>query len=394
MTRITGTIRNAVGTLSGDLIATFEAPILDRKTQPSTIYLPKNPPFNIVNGIVDINLPATQVEGISCNLSFFTQESTSTITSPDGSLYIGASHKWTDGNFYTGVTHTVQSTLLYVQTVTVPIFEWGFDTLIPEISQVDLWQLVPTGITKDTLPSGARHVADLITSDIAYLSPLIGLLTPYKGAFNSGVFYRTRDLVTIGGSGWISKWAQPHTGNAPYLGSPYWDLFSSKGDPGGTGGDNTAFGASWQNDLNAPSKNTVWTEFNNRATTVQLDLKSPLDSPAFKGAATYLTQSPGAGIASATKTRLATCEYADLAVAASGQVAISQIMICGSTGVPAKYIRLDGRTLSRTTYAALWAIVNGFPEYGNGDGSTTFTVPNWGAVPTHAAYYYAVYTGV
>jgi microcystin-dependent protein len=52
------------------------------------------------------------------------------------------------------------------------------------------------------------------------------------------------------------------------------------------------------------------------------------------------------------------------------------IMWCGAgTGatVPAGYLLCDGSAVSRTTYAALFAVIG--TKYGAGDGSTTFTLP-------------------
>ncbi|MEL0207667.1 MAG: tail fiber protein [Gammaproteobacteria bacterium] len=44
------------------------------------------------------------------------------------------------------------------------------------------------------------------------------------------------------------------------------------------------------------------------------------------------------------------------------------------TSVPTGYLECDGAAVSRTTYAALYAIVG--DTYGSGDGSTTFNVPD------------------
>ena len=43
---------------------------------------------------------------------------------------------------------------------------------------------------------------------------------------------------------------------------------------------------------------------------------------------------------------------------------------------PAGWVELSGQTLSRSTYAALWAACGSMAGFGSGDGSTTFTVPD------------------
>lgn len=50
------------------------------------------------------------------------------------------------------------------------------------------------------------------------------------------------------------------------------------------------------------------------------------------------------------------------------------ILIYGGATAPAGYLLCDGTAVSRTTYAALFAIIS--TTYGTGDGSTTFNVPN------------------
>lgn len=44
------------------------------------------------------------------------------------------------------------------------------------------------------------------------------------------------------------------------------------------------------------------------------------------------------------------------------------------TGIPENYLLCDGSTVSRTNYADLFAVIG--TQYGAGNGSTTFTLPN------------------
>jgi hypothetical protein len=45
-----------------------------------------------------------------------------------------------------------------------------------------------------------------------------------------------------------------------------------------------------------------------------------------------------------------------------------------SAGIPTGFLNCDGSAVSRSTYAALYAVISTY--YGAGDGSTTFNVPN------------------
>lgn len=51
-----------------------------------------------------------------------------------------------------------------------------------------------------------------------------------------------------------------------------------------------------------------------------------------------------------------------------------QIVLYGATTAPVGWLICDGSAVSRTTYAALFAILG--TTYGAGDGSTTFNLPN------------------
>ena len=55
-------------------------------------------------------------------------------------------------------------------------------------------------------------------------------------------------------------------------------------------------------------------------------------------------------------------------------VPVGSLQLFAMTSVPTGWIRADGQALSRTTYADLFASIG--TTYGNGDGSTTFNVPN------------------
>ena len=57
-----------------------------------------------------------------------------------------------------------------------------------------------------------------------------------------------------------------------------------------------------------------------------------------------------------------------------GSVPTGTILDFGGTTAPAGYLLCDGAAVSRTTYATLFAAIS--TNYGVGDGSTTFNVPN------------------
>lgn len=53
---------------------------------------------------------------------------------------------------------------------------------------------------------------------------------------------------------------------------------------------------------------------------------------------------------------------------------IGMIMPYAGTTIPEKWMKCEGQALSRTDYSALFSVIG--TTYGNGDGTTTFNVPN------------------
>ena len=67
----------------------------------------------------------------------------------------------------------------------------------------------------------------------------------------------------------------------------------------------------------------------------------------------------------------------------SGGLPIGAIVqYCGDT-VPDNFMWCDGSAISRTTYASLFAVIG--TKYGNGDGSTTYNLPNFNSAVPWAA---------
>lgn len=58
-----------------------------------------------------------------------------------------------------------------------------------------------------------------------------------------------------------------------------------------------------------------------------------------------------------------------------GGVPPGSLMLFAGTGLPAGYLKANGATVSRTTYAALFLAIG--VAYGAGDGSTTFRLPDF-----------------
>lgn len=91
---------------------------------------------------------------------------------------------------------------------------------------------------------------------------------------------------------------------------------------------------------------------------------------------------------SATDEAVATCtsvlqDVANLNVAVAGVLPIgATLQYCGDT-VPDNFMWCDGSAISRTTYASLFAVIG--TKYGEGNGSTTYNLPNFNSAMPWAA---------
>lgn len=401
MTLITGIFKDSGGVAiaSGVLRVKLDAPLVDVNTVPDTYLLQIEHDFPITSGAIGtVNLKESETAQVSYTFTILQVFTDYVYYKTNGDYYSTndelPSHLYTDGNYYSGVTHTTDSVLLQqVAKTRLETAGESFQAIVPNVASIDFAQLERTGFATDRGPQTAHQVGDYLRSDPSFLQSLINILVS-QGTWDATILYRRGNLVLVGGSTYQCI-ATTSINEPPVANPTKWQIFASKGSAGGTGGDDSAFGAGWSGDLNAPTKNTIYQEFtNNRATLAQVNAKAPSVDPNFTGVATYLTQSLGAGAsASSTKTRLATCEYAyNEAVEQWRKRLISLIFLASSASPPQYCVAANGQTLSRTTYAELWAIANGTTGYGTGDGSTTFTVPNLASPGT--GLYYVVWAGV
>lgn len=70
-------------------------------------------------------------------------------------------------------------------------------------------------------------------------------------------------------------------------------------------------------------------------------------------------------------------QLATLAAVAQAQVPVGSIIAWPFADPPDGYLLCDGAEVSRATYAELWALGQGKPGFGSGNGTTTFTLPDY-----------------
>lgn len=111
------------------------------------------------------------------------------------------------------------------------------------------------------------------------------------------------------------------------------------------------------------------------ATTIRASGTSPngvtIKAPAGLGASYNMTAPTALPASTSAVTMDSTGQ---LATVAGGFIPTGVIMDFGGSSAPTGYLLCDGTAVSRSTYAALFAVIS--TTFGSGDGSTTFNVPN------------------
>lgn len=299
MPTIAGTILDSGNTpiASGILRVQLNAPIIDLTTEPSG-YLTAIPhDFTITAGVLlDCELKESETDQISYTFAVFTKGTDYDYYYAGSGEFYGRNddrptHLYTDGKYYTGVSHADNSEALerIARERLDPIGD-AFQAIVPNVDELDFSQLDRTGFATDRTPQTARQVASVLKSDPLFMNSLIDRIIVRD--YDNATLYMRGNTVQVGGSSY--QCLQDNVIGFPPAANPTkWKLLVSKGDPGGTGGNDAAFGAGWNGDLNAPSKNAVYDYIvASVALKSELTPLAPLSGPAFTGNPTRTTAPP------------------------------------------------------------------------------------------------------
>jgi polyhydroxyalkanoate synthesis regulator phasin len=94
--------------------------------------------------------------------------------------------------------------------------------------------------------------------------------------------------------------------------------------------------------------------------------KANIDSP-------FLTGNPRT-VSPTTNDSIARVDWVNQAIATQASLPVGSMIMWAVENPPTNWLKLEGQTISRTQYAALFALLG--TTYGVGDGTTTFRLPN------------------
>jgi len=278
-TKIIGTLRDSAGVpLTGKFIIKLTGDLPDTDYEPDSLLLPIPVESEINDGIVNLELSASETYKVTYNFQFYNLITASTNTDP----------------------------AIYEE-----LPSWELTSFVPSSTvPINIISLIQTGLSVSDIDTSIRLVTSSLERSETFNEKLNNLFT-FKGTFNEDVIYKKNDLVIFNGRQWryISNKqlaAQyPPTDNSDK--NIYWVKWGGdKGEQGtGINGDDTAYDSTWNTNLAAPSKNVVYDKIETLATKAQLQSDyAPLNSPALTNIPTAPTPSTND-----SSTRIATTAF-------------------------------------------------------------------------------------
>lgn len=270
---------------SGILRIRLDAPMVEFSATVDSLLTQQAAEFAITNGAIPtINIPESATQQITYEFTLFVNTQTVEFYYPNGDRYDGPTILHTDSKWYTGISYRADASQeldRFVRTTPRQIDQ--FHAIVPNTATVEYSALIPTRVTTDKLPTTIRQIAELLINVQQYRQALRGGPNAV-GTFNPNIFYALDDWVEYDGSSYVYINPLTTRGNYP-PNTTYWQLVASRGATGtGTSGNNTPYdAATWNGQIDAPSRNALRNIIEQLARTSQLTGLAPLNSPVFTG---------------------------------------------------------------------------------------------------------------
>lgn len=384
------------------MTVTLDGLLVDTGTTPDTIYAIDPATFSVTSGVINFSLPQSATQNTTYHFVFTIPNTSTVYYYQDGTIYTGPTHVWvTDGQTYTGTVHNSDSKVLSVVTQDKPTTVLDFHAIVPNVASIDFAQLVPTGIGDSLLDTSISALANLLTTNSTYIQALKGGPNP-KGTYAGATYYQYGDCVSYAGSSWLYINSSPAAGQVPTTSNTtYWQQLASKGDAGGTGGQDTPYDATgWDGQTWAPTANAIRDVIVTLATQAQLASYAPLNNAALTGNPTRVS-APSFGDRSSqlATTNWVGTEFATLASPTfTGTVAVPLVSTSDASNKAAStlwvnnfitalrvletpficYRKTTAQTLTNNTYNAVtsWDVQVADTNTAFNASTGTFTVPS------------------
>ncbi len=269
MVTIVGKLNQSV---TGIIRATPDHPFVDSTTDPDTwVSLPYE--SAIANGEFSIAVPQSQnlyapngvqAEGVTYKWELLKTGTAVTYQLLDGTPYEGTVNQWTDNNWYTGSVYEdgVSRRLDRIETPVETALVEPVHAIAPDdTNDVQFTDLFGIPSQQPGWDIAIRRIAKLLIDTPEYRDAISSKLS-FKGAYDAATAYLLGDVVSYNGGSYSYRNASSQAGQTPPIGTSneFWQLISTKGDPGGTGATIIGYGSNWDGSAEAAARNDVYDE--------------------------------------------------------------------------------------------------------------------------------------
>ncbi len=230
-----------------------------------------------------------------------------------------------------------------------------------------------SGVNRDNIDTALSAIARRLYVEDTFWSRLQENLFVARGYWSSTAWYSRGDVVTYNGGSYL-YYNNERTQNTLPTVDTYWQKLADRGLTGaGTTGNDAPFGVSWDGQTDAPSRNAVYDALQNYALTSTVAGLAPLNSPALTGTP-LRTVAPASN---SNSSELATTAWVQTLITAlnKAMTPVGTVVSFAGGSAPTSWVLCDGRTLSRTTYSALFTVLGTTYNTG-GEAGTDFRIPD------------------
>ena len=347
MTQINCLFRDASGAaLSGYILVGLDSWLL--KGGETSSYAPLEAKIDFVAGVCTLNLEPSDLDLITY---------------------------WFEVYYYKEVTtsdpETGEPVLSIQDTLLIP----RFYARVPQSDDPILFNDLArqSGINRDNIDTALSAIVRRLYNEDTFWARVQSNLFVSRGTYTADTWYSRGDLVDYDGGSYLYYYPERTQNVVPTV-ATHWQPIGKRGADGtGTTGNDTPFGVAWDGQTDAPTRNAVYDALQGYALASTVAGLAPINAPTFTGFPTITTTIPPSD--NTTKVPTTAWVQSLVATVAKAICPVGTVVTFAGTSAPTGWVLCDGRTLSRTTYAALFAIL-GTQYNTGGELGTEFRIPD------------------
>lgn len=230
-----------------------------------------------------------------------------------------------------------------------------------------------SGVSRDNIDTAISAIVRRLYNEDIFWARLQENLFVSKGYYEPEAWYTRGDVITWDGGSYLYYFNERAQGVLPSEGT-HWQKLADRGLTGaGTTGNDAPFDAGWDGQTDAPSRNAVYDALQQYALQSTVSGFAPLNSPVFTGTPTRTV----ALVSTDRSTQLASTTWVQtlLDEVRKAITPVGTVTSYAGLSAPTGWVFCDGRTLSQSTYSALYTVLGTTYNTG-GEAGGTFRIPD------------------